>query len=259
MWLDDPDRWPRLADALERAGEAGIDTETYGQPDRTSPQYRARVHCWSIGLLTGRLSPRGYHVATGVVLPRAALDNRRLVEALGRIRLFAHNAPHDHHALKNEGVDLEITDTLQWLRVAVPGMQDYGLKAAERWALGHPAREGFLDLVKHAVTVIRARRQVEDGCICGKKPCRARRSAEWWDQEAGWFRPHTRVRVRRFLPVPKVVEERWEVPEFLPGHPRWAAWLAYSLADAVHGMELVDWLRRRRQVAAPYPWIKRSV
>jgi hypothetical protein len=264
-WVDDPVKWDRLAERLLAAGEAGIDTETYGQQDGQSPQYRARVHCWSLGLLTDQASPRGYRKAIGVVLPRRALDHTPLVKALSCVKLWAHNAPHDKHSLWNEGLDLSIEDTLQWLRAAVPGRRDYGLKDAEQWALGYGPRPGFLDMVKYQRTEVKARRHVERGCICGKQPCRARQASDWLADDGVW-RPHLRVEWRVFTPTPKTVEARYEVTNFVPGAllaplvwqgqtlDRLTAWWAYSLADAVRGVELVDWLRNRRQVTPPYPW-----
>lgn len=264
-WVDDPVKWDRLAAKLLAAGEAGIDTETYGQPDGQSPQHRAKVHCWSLGLLTDQRSPRGYRKAVGVVLPRRALDHTPLREALASVKLWAHNAPHDQHSLANEGVALEIEDTLQWLRVAVPGRRDYGLKDAEQWALGYPPRPGFLDMVKYTGTETKARRRKERGCICGEKPCRARSTSDWLRDDGVWM-PHLRVEWKVFTPVVREVERRYEVTDFVPGVrlspldwngrqlDRLEEWWAYSLADAVRGIELVDWLRNRRQVVPPYPW-----
>src|SRR5690606_26186619 len=106
-------------------------------------------------------------------LPRAALDHPGLRAVLAdvRVRKWAHNAPHDRHALENEGVEVRgLEDSLQWARVAVPGMggagRDYGLKAMERWALGYPDRPTFLDMVSYDQVVVNARRRRERGCIC---------------------------------------------------------------------------------------------
>lgn len=57
-----------------------------------------------------------------------------------------------------------------------------------------------------------------------------------------------------FTPVRREVPARSDVTDFVPGHPRWQAWLEYSLADAVRGIQLVDWLRNRRQPEVRYPW-----
>lgn len=257
MWIDDPAKWPVLADRLRAAGEFGIDTETYGQPDKTSPQHRAKVHCWSVGLLTNQRSPRGYSKAVGVVLPAAALECAELLAVLAdpSVRKWAHNAPHDYHSLRNMGVGIEgLEDTLQWARVALPGMLDYGLKGMERWALGKPERDTFLQVVTHPVEVVRVTTRKERRCVCGKVPCRARSTSEWWDQKLGWFRLHEREDVVIPTEHKRMVDVRWDVTDFVPGHERWLQWLAYSLADAVSGIEIVSYLRSRKPAKVRYPW-----
>lgn len=133
-------------------------------------------------------------------------------------------------------------------------MGDYGLKGMEQWALGKPPRSSFLQVVTHEVEVVRVTYRNETQCVCGKKPCRARSTSEWWDQERGWFRLHERQVVRVPTEHRRMVEARWAVTDFVPGHERWDQWLAYSLADAVSGIEIVDWLRRRRYAVRKYPW-----
>ena len=259
-WLDRPEQWARLADALVKKGEAGIDSETYGQPNRTSPQWRTRIHCWSIAVLGDVWSPRGYRHAHGVALPREAMENAELRAAIAGIKLWAHNAPHDRHSFANEGLELEIADTLQWARVAAPGHRDYGLKTKgvkvgmETWALGKKGRDGFTDLVKYSVEEVHSKVQRSRVCVCGARPCRSRQTSDWWDSELGWFRKHERIEVVTEVPVTKVVEKRYEVPDFVPGHPRWEPWLDYVVVDAVSGIELVDWLRNLKTGSRPYPW-----
>lgn len=286
MWLERPDQWEKLAEHLRNAGEFGIDTETYGQPDKTSPQHRARVHCWSVGLLSGPTGPRGYRRAVGRVLPTAAFACPALAAVLadGGIRKWAHNAPHDRHSITNEGVEIRgLEDSLQYLRVACPGRTEYGLKAAEHWALGYGPRPGFLDVVSYRATVVTARRRREKGCVCGANPCRARSTSDWLDSDGTW-RPHERVSWSVFTPVSRQVPARYLVPDFVPGAalapltweptrdkptpPGWwqgkpidrlQAWWEYSLADAVRGMELVDWMRGLKPVKVVYPWMDSTI
>jgi hypothetical protein len=281
MWLERPDQWDKLAEHLRNAGEFGFDTETYGQPDKTSPQHRARVHCWSVGLLTATASPRGYRRGVGRVLPRSALlhPSIRRVFADPGIRKWAHNAPHDRHAAENEGVEVRgLEDSLQYLRVACPGRLDYGLKSAEAWALGYGPRPSFMDMVSYQARVVNARGRTERGCVCGATPCRARSTAEWLDMDGCW-RPHTRVSWRVYSPVVRMVPARYDVTDFVPGSrlepirwlktkdkptpPGWwhgtdidrlTAWWEYSLADAVRGMELVDWMRGQKPARVVFPW-----
>jgi len=255
-YLSDPAKWPALAAALRKAGEFGLDTETYGQPDRTSPQHRARVQCFSLGLLTGERSPRGFARAVGVVLPVAALEcvDLRAVLEDSAITKFGHNSSHDEHSLRNEGVRIRMQDTLQWLRVACPGeARGYGLKEAEQWALGYGPRPGFLDMVGTTAVIRGSRARGFKGCICGANPCRARSSTDFLSDDGVW-RPHIRVTWKVFSPTERTVPARYDIREFVPGHERWDAWIAYSLADAVRGIELVSWIRNRKQRQVAYPW-----
>lgn len=269
-WLDDPGAWDRLADRLVATGEAGIDSETYGQPDRTSPQFRARVHSWSVAVASGEPGPRGYPAAFGVALPRAALWHAPLHAALQSIRLWGHNAPHDIHSFANEGLLLHIDDTLQWLRVAVPGMAEYGLKAARRWALGKPARPELGDLWSYRKSVTRTTLRTETRCDCGAVPCRRQSKTLFYDPVTDEYRPHSRRDVR--IPTEHVseVDARYTIPDFHPGAvmvpgtwngrplDRMAAWWDYVVQDAVDAIQLRHWLEtagtRGPMARRFYPW-----
>lgn len=268
-WLAQPEQWTALGKRLLSIGEFALDTETYDQSDKTSPQHRAKVHCWSIGVLTKQRHPRGYSIATGAVLPAKALGDATLREALARadVKKWAHNAPHDYHSIVNMGVEVNgLEDTLQWSRVAVPGMQAYGLKAMSVWALGKKPRPGFKDVTGYQTVVRRSTFKKTKSCACGKRPCRARGSSDWFDPKLGWWRPHERVETRV-----ETVHEREEialypVTAFVPGAQlqpmvwqgttvdRMEAWESYSLEDALDGMELVSWLRSRPVRVVPSPW-----
>lgn len=194
---------------------------------------------------------------------------RRIFADAG-IRKWAHNAPHDRHAAENEGVEVRgLEDSLQYLRVACPGRKDYGLKAAEDWALGYGPRPSFLEMVSYTARVVHARRVRERGCICGANPCRARSTSDWLDGDGVW-RPHLRVEWLRFVPFTREQAARYSVTDFVPGAQlaplvwqgkildRLAAWWDYSLADAVRGMELVDWLRGLKPTQLVYPWTQQK-
>lgn len=267
-YLDNSEKWSILASRLESAGEFGFDTETYNQPDKTSPQWRCRIHCWSVGVLTGNVNVKGFRESVGVVLPRLALDNPdiRRVFANPLIAKWAHNAPHDYHAGVNEGLEINgLQDSLQWFRVAVPGINGYGLKDIEVNILGYQPRPSFLEMIKHDVDVVHATRKIMKGCVCGTTPCHAR-STKQFINDMGVYTYHTRVTYKRFTPSKKQVEERYAVTDFTPTsvldpliwnnqhYDRWQSWLDYSLADAVRGMSAVDWLRRRQERTIKYPW-----
>jgi hypothetical protein len=266
MYLARPEQWDKLAGKLANpaAWPLGIDSETYNQPDKTSPAHRTKVACWSLGVLTAGRSPRGYRVAQGVVLPREALDHpglRALLEDPAVPKL-AHNAPHDYHSFCNEGVKVAgMLDTLQWARVALPGLWcGYGLKDLEVHVLGKPARPNFKDVTRLAFDQTVAMKKGMRGCICGESPCRAKQMAEWWDEPRGRFELHTRVTWRVFTTQQKPMVRQREADEMVPGCPGWDEWVAYALADAVSVLELADYLTNRpaKWTDKEWPWFPRT-
>ena len=187
-WLALPEQWSALGRRLQTIGEFALDTETYDQPDRTSPQHRAKVHCWSVAVSTKKRSPRGHFLATGMVLPVGALYDAEIQRALGdpAVRKWAHNAPHDYHSIVNMGVPVEgLEDTLQYLRVAVPGMPQYGLKAVRQWALGKQPRPGFKEVTSYQTVLARSTFRKSKSCVCGRSPCRAKGTSDWFDPALG--------------------------------------------------------------------------
>jgi hypothetical protein len=138
-------------------------------------------------------------------------------------------------------------------------------------------------MVSYSATVVHARRRRERACVCGAVPCRARSSSDWLDADGVW-RNHVRVGWSVFSPTTRTERRRYAVTDFVPGATlepltwaptkdkptppgwwkgqpldRWEEWLKYSCADAVHGIELVDWLRSRKQKEMVYPWRSRTV
>lgn len=261
-YLDRPEQWDRLAERLSDPARwpLGFDTETHSQPDRTSPAHRARVQCWSIATRTERRHPRGYRHAVGVTLPREAMDHAGLRALLERpeVPLLAHNASHDYHAVRNEGINLtNLEDTLQAARVALPALWcGYGLKDLEVHVLGKQPRPKFRDVVRLDYTATGVKRTTERGCSCGAQPCRARATSDWFDDALGWHRPHTRVTWRRFTPAPRSATRQRDVAEMLPGCEGWDTWVDYALIDAVSVLELDDYLLNRpaKWGVRDYPW-----
>jgi hypothetical protein len=147
-------------------------------------------------------------------------------------------------------------------------MGHYGLKEMEQWALGKPARPEFWDVLSYPAQVERSTWRKEKQCICGKKPCRAKGTSEWFDPKLGWWRLHEREELRVETKHIKDVVLHYEVPQFVPGaqleplvwqgraYDRMVAWEEYSKADAVSGIEVVSWLRHRPVKLVPYPWGK---
>lgn len=268
-YLDDPAKWPVLADRLRIAGEFGYDVESYGQGYKESPTHRARIHCWSVGVLTSTRTPFGYRQANGVVLPRAALDNDaiRAVLADRSVRKWAHNAPHDYHCTVNEGIEINgIEDTLQWARVAFPGVSGYGLKSISQWALKHPRRPGFKEMVSYRKSVVVAKCKVEKGCVCSGpgESCRKRKGeaiTPW-----GVWMPHLKVSWRKFSVTTKIVDAKYDVRDFQWGakleplewegkqYDRWDEWIKYSAEDSIQCIELVDYIRNYKYQGKVYPW-----
>ena len=51
-------------------------------------------------------------------------------------------------------------------------------------------------------------------------------------------------------------KDKTQPPSWWKGQPidRLQAWWDYSLADAVRGIELVDWIRNQKPARIVYPW-----
>jgi hypothetical protein len=202
-------------------------------------------------------------------MPAAALENPALRAVLANpsIRKWAHNAPHDYHSIMNMGVEVVgLEDTLQWSRVAVPGMSQYNLKAMSQWALGKPPRPVFKEVTGYQTIVARSTWRKDNTCVCGRKPCRAKSTSDWFDPAIGWWRNHDRVETKVETSHNKEITEFYEVTQFVPGATlqplvwngqtidRMTAWESYSLEDALDGIELVSWLRARPVKIVPSPW-----
>lgn len=76
-----------------------------------------------------------------------------------------------------------------------------------------------------------------------------------------------RYDVTEFVPGAALQPLTWEPTKQKPTPPtwwkgtpldRWQAWLEYSLADALRGMELVDWIRGQKPARLVYPWTQSS-
>jgi hypothetical protein len=238
--------WRQVALVCRRAGLVGLDTETYGHDveESTSP-HRARVHVWSLAVLTDELHPRGHRVAGGVVLPAAALIDARIRELLEdpAVTKVAWNAPHDVHALRNHAIEVRgWVDGLPRARVQWPGFPRHGLKTVSPLVIGRELRNYeevlSMDVVEYVDGIACSCQGVTVGQVFELAPC-SRRGRKG----------HERVGVRR-----PVVRRRLQPLESVnPGHALWEGLLDYAEEDAVAALECWDNMEREEVVETPCP------
>lgn len=259
-YLATPAEWDWAAEAVTRAGLCGGDSETYGHNVREStPTHRARVHVWSLALLSPTRHPRGHRVAVGVVLPVAALTHPPLVRVLedpGIVKVF-HNAAHDLHSIANHGVRVAgWRCSLARARVMFPAERSWGLKELARTWLGREMAtfESVLQVPRLVPVVVRRRL-----CVCG-----ADDGVSW---DPGILRMGSRCNKRSRAHV-KTEETRdalvergttlLPLEEVVPGHDRWGRLVPYAGEDAVAALELwdlMDWMETHRaRYVPPVPW-----
>ena len=256
-WLPDPGQWSRAADLVRASAAAGDpvgwDSETFGHAVReTTAPHRARVHVWSLGVLTSARHPRGHRVASGAVFPVEAMLSGPLREVLEdpAVTKVAWNAPHDVHAAGNHGVTVRsAVDGLQRLRVQRPDLPRHGLKSV-------------CHLVGRSLTkfedVLRAPQEVwVPGVVCAcdvpdhvwwTEPQRVRPGPDLCPLKG---RGHPRARVL----VPGVRDVVQPLESVVPGHALFPGLVAYAAEDSVTAVELWDWMERQPDRApAPMPW-----
>lgn len=240
-YLDKPDEWRRLCAYLMTQAEVGLDTEGEGFKDAGA----STVTLWSIAGYNKKESPRGYALATGYVLPTEALETfRPLLESHSVVK-HCHNAPADTRAIHDtSGIVLGKTHcTLQFSRVALPGLDSYGLKPLACSVLGKGYRPGFSEVMGYD-DVVRTERVVKSkSCACGVEKCRKR-----------LLPMHAKTTVGTVVVTEKPVRKEYKPSEMHPQHERWDKWVAYAMEDAVDALELASYLSRlRRQIPGdPY-------
>lgn len=243
LWADTEADYRLVHDSVQRAaarGESvGWDTEfTDCDPSEESAVGRARVHVFSLALLTPDWHPRGYRRAAGVTLPASALGSRWIRGFLldPDVRKIAHNAPVDVHAAANAGVEVAgVVNSISLARWLLPGRRSYGLKALAGDALGREPLGAFRDLFSRPGS----KRVKRRACACGEAGCR-----------------------RRVLPFHSKLEEVVVVPhgrepvplgEIAPGHELFDLLAVYAAEDAEMAVELEHFLSRLQQVRET-PW-----
>ena len=251
QYADTPAAWDRVVAACRRAGRVGFDTETYGHDIRsTSAPHRARIHVWSLAVSTGKLHPRGFYRAKGVMLPAAALEYRPLVELLedpGVVKL-AHNLPHDVHSARNHGIVVAGgIDTLPRARLTLVDELSHSLKPLMERKLGRTVIT-FEQVLTEPNVIEVSRRTKRRVCSCGADACRLRKGHEKSvvvDEWTEWV-----VRGTRLMPLESVV----------PGHERFDLLTRYAIQDAEGVLELdgyldraeLHYLRQRGDVEIPW-------
>ena len=255
-WLDTPAQWASAA-AVVRASAAagdpvGWDSETHGHDvTETTAPHRARVHVWSLGVLTATRHPRGHRVASGAVFPLEAMMSGPLREALedpGVVKV-AWNAPHDVHSAGNHGVTVRsAVDGLQRLRVLRPDLPRHGLKSV-------------CSLVGRTLTPFETVLTMDEWhwapgtcCACEAPDhvwwCSPQKVGSLGEERKGCRRRsdgHSRVACL----LPKHGPRLQALESVVPGHPLHPGLVTYSAEDAVTAVELDDWMSLQPNKAPP--------
>lgn len=259
-WCPEPAQWDAVADALLKHPEgAGFDTEYY---DRAGGDARKGfagdkdVHVWSVALPTGKLHPRGYHVAQGVVLPQGAFRHAGLrlwLESKEHLKL-AHNGGVDVHATEGTTRRMRcpitlagVENTLELVRyvwpemVAASGGEGFDLKGLMVRKLGMTPVGDFSDLFVAEVHESVTREVRAEACTCGVVGCRKRK---------GHSRPVTIVTEDIMTETRPV----W-LPDITPEHPLFPVLVPYAGEDAVAACQVRELaLNEGRRLRRPLPW-----
>ena len=249
-YLDRPEQWERLNKYLMAQPEVGLDTEFLDGEDAVSN----KVTVWSVaGFKPGaRQHPRGYSVAAGYCLPAEALPFFRGLFTSSATIKWVHNAPADTRSIYDTtGIVLERARcTLQYARVALPWLTGYGLKELSVTCLGRPPRESFVGVTTYMEKTVKVKNTRENWCTCGVPKCKKRKPS----MLGGQLVTHGHHTTRRFLATVTQKEAKYSIDEFKPGHPRWDRWVAYSIADAVDGLELASYLHNFASRSPGHPF-----
>ena len=231
----------QLADAIRRLRPTriGFDTETEGcDPAEQSPVYRARLFCSSWALLRSKLSPLGYHVASGFYAEgwentRIVLDAAREVGA----SLVAHNAAYDRHVLANEGLDTsglgQWIDTLTLAQFLIPEAPRHNLKDLAERHLGRRPLGKYRELFS-ARRKVPVARKIKNYCEACQAVVTVRKIVH----------PHplTEAVVLRATTRTVLVQPS----EILKESRLYELFQRYAIEDAKMAIELYDWMRQNR-------------
>lgn len=228
-YLGKPDEWRRLCAYLLTQAEVGLDTEGEGFKDAGA----STVTVWSVAGFNNKSSPRGYRLATGYVLPAEALETFRPLLESQTVVKYCHNAPADTRAIHDTAgiVINKCHCTLQYARVALPGLDSYGLKPLACSVLGKGYRPGFAEVMGYDEVVRTEKAIPSKSCACGAEKCRKR-----------LLPMHAKTVTESVVVTEKTVHKEYRPSEMHTGHERWAQWVAYAMEDAVDALELADYL-----------------
>lgn len=237
------EEWHKVVDVCFNApdGIIGIDTETYGHDiEESTAPHRARVHVWSVAVRSATYHPYGHRVASGVVLPAAALVDPVVRALLEDPLVFkvAHNAPHDIHSIGNHGVTLRgCRDSLPRARVVYVDEQRHGLKSVCS-KVGRTLTPYEVVLAGMVDKTFMAKQ-----CECGKFQCLKRKVGH---------------EVKTLVPVVRSVPGVLPLESVTPGHSSWDKLVEYAAEDAVTALELweaMDLALKSKPLELPeIPW-----
>lgn len=240
-YLSEPKDWSRLNDYLLKQREVGLDTEGVGYKEAGPKQ----VTVWSIAAFNGKQSPRGYAHASGYVLPAEALHTfKPLLESEAVVK-WLHNAPADTGGIYDStGIVVNAARcTLQYSRVAMPGLDAYGLKPLASKVLGKPYRPDFAAVTGYEHVELVSSWATSKTCACGVEKCRKR-----------VLPMHEKTEVSVETVTEKRSWKEYSPADMHPGHERWLQWVDYALEDAVDALELASYLTnlKRQNPGDPY-------
>lgn len=265
-YLDKPNQWDQLVTLIRKKGVIGLDTEFYNvDPAKQSCFGRARIHVWSIAVRTSKLDRRGYSVCRGWMLPAAALDYPPLREVLedSSIRKEIHNESVDKHSAKNHKIEIRgARDTLnyaKWKRpelINLPGR--FKLKNL-MWALLRKKPVcTFKELVSDEREIqvpYQKFRTVKGCCSCGVEKCNKRKPTITMTPMGVKVVPHLRTKSKEEFTAYRTKKEKFKHPleSIVPGHPRFALLIKYTIEDAVCALQVAE-IADETKDPAPWPY-----
>lgn len=251
--------WKACVRVLEKQKAFGLDSEFEGVDfnKKESCVNKARIHVFSVGILTHSLNPRGFYNALGAVLPikslpyfKDVLENEEIVKA-------AHNSNVDIHAFYNCGVDvLGVVNTLSLARWCLPGRLLYNLDDVGTEILGAGKADNYNDMFRYADYIQVEKDVTKLKCTCGSTKCKIKSDSHQINFFDIRHERNIKYIIRKL--VKKKIWKYKSLTEMNPEHPMWERYVNYARVDAVRAIELYDFLNRTRTLTE-IPWYDSSV